>query len=84
MIGIIEKFKALLRDDPSSCSRAKRLAADSDPQIRKELAEREDIKPKILYFLTDDRIPGCGESCQKKLHPVRRTLFWLPTRMTAS
>ncbi len=66
MIGIIEKFKALLRDDPSSYSRAKRLAADSDPQIRKELAEREDIKPEILYFLADDPDPKVRREFAKK------------------
>jgi len=57
MFGLIDKLKAFFRDDPSSYGRAKRLAADSDSQVRKELAEREDIKPEILYFLADDPDP---------------------------
>ena len=33
---------------------SKRLALDDDPEVRARLAEREDIRPEVLYFLAED------------------------------
>lgn len=57
MLDFLKKLRNLFRDDPSPYGREKILAADSDPRVRKELAEREDIKPEILYFLAEDPDP---------------------------
>lgn len=37
-----------------SYDRSKRLARDKDSHVRAELAERDDLKPEILYFLAAD------------------------------
>ena len=37
--------------------RAKELARHKDVVVRRELAEREDVKPEILYFLAEDEDP---------------------------
>ncbi len=34
---------------------AKQLVRHDDPQIRRELAQRADIKPELLYFLAEDK-----------------------------
>lgn len=36
---------------------AKRLASADDPNVRRELAAREDIQPEILYYLAEDSAP---------------------------
>ncbi|MEE9545286.1 MAG: DUF2336 domain-containing protein [Rhodospirillales bacterium] len=36
---------------------AKELACDKDAKVRLSLAERQDVKPEILYFLTNDPSP---------------------------
>jgi len=36
---------------------ARELAADSDQQVRFQLARREDLRPEILYFLANDAAP---------------------------
>lgn len=35
----------------------KRLARDADPAVRRQLAERTDVRPEILYFLAEDDEP---------------------------
>jgi len=37
-----------------SYDEAKKLARDADPEVRKALAARDDVKAEILYFLADD------------------------------
>lgn len=37
---------------------AKQLAASPDPAVRLELAQRQDLRPEILYFLAVDEAPG--------------------------
>ena len=34
---------------------AKQLVRHDDPSVRRELAERDDIKPELLYFLAEDK-----------------------------
>jgi uncharacterized protein (DUF2336 family) len=38
-------------------SKARTLAADTDPETRRRLAERSDVQPEILYFLAEDAEP---------------------------
>ncbi len=35
-------------------AKAKALARDEDPNVRRKLAAREDVRPEILYFLAED------------------------------
>ena len=37
---------------------AKRLASDPDPEVRREIAGREDIEPELIYFLSKDDVPA--------------------------
>ena len=41
-------------DGAITYAESKRLALDDDPQVRARLAEREDIRPEVLYFLAED------------------------------
>jgi uncharacterized protein (DUF2336 family) len=36
---------------------AKRLASADDPNVRRELAARDDVQPEILYYLAEDSAP---------------------------
>ena len=59
MTTIFDRIRNLFgkNDEAISYSQAKKLAGDKNPDIRKELAERRDMKPEILYFLADDPDP---------------------------
>ena len=48
------KTRTPVRDDGLSYEDAKRLARDDDPEVRAGLAERQDLRPEILYFLAED------------------------------
>ncbi|NQU56204.1 MAG: hypothetical protein HQ513_03140, partial [Rhodospirillales bacterium] len=37
-----------------SYAEAKELARHEDPEVRRKLALRDDIKPEILYYLAED------------------------------
>jgi len=39
---------------PISYADSKRLARDDDPRVRADLAQREDVRPEVLYFLAED------------------------------
>ena len=41
---------------------AKALARDPDPEVRRRLAARDDIRPEILYFLAEDESPEVRRS----------------------
>ncbi|MCZ6721019.1 MAG: DUF2336 domain-containing protein [Proteobacteria bacterium] len=45
--------------EPAALSYAeqKQLARDGDSAVRRELAERSDIRPEVLYFLAEDEAP---------------------------
>jgi uncharacterized protein (DUF2336 family) len=45
------------RGQPLDAGEAKALARHVDPQIRRALAGREDVKPELLYFLAADHAP---------------------------
>lgn len=42
---------------PITYEEAKRLVRDEDVNVRRELAERTDVKPEILYYLAEDEAP---------------------------
>jgi len=44
---------------------ARELARHEDTSVRRELADREDTKPEILYFLTDDPSPEVRSAIAK-------------------
>jgi uncharacterized protein (DUF2336 family) len=43
---------------PISYADSKALARDTNPAVRAELAEREDVRPEVLYFLAEDADAG--------------------------
>lgn len=60
MVGFIRRIfggrAAEVADAPSiPYDEAKKLARDSDKDVRRALAQREDIEPEILYFLAEDK-----------------------------
>ncbi len=56
MISLIDK---ILRRDQQTLTyeKAKELAGHEDEAVRAELAQREDVRPEILYFLAEDPSP---------------------------
>ena len=48
------KTRTPVRDDGLTYDDTKRLARDDDPEVRAGLAERQDLRPEILYFLAGD------------------------------
>lgn len=56
VVGLLKKlFGAKGRPIPYEEARA--LAAHEDPSVRAALAQREDVRPEILYFLAEDASP---------------------------
>lgn len=45
------------RSEPLSYEQARDLARHADPEVRRQLAGRSDLRPEILYFLADDPAP---------------------------
>ncbi len=43
--------------DPLTYEEAKNLARHEDPKVRRALAARKDLRPEILYFLSEDPSP---------------------------
>ncbi len=43
--------------DPLTYEEAKHLARHEDPKVRRALAARKDLRPEILYFLSEDPSP---------------------------
>ena len=44
-------------DGPISYQESKERARDPDMAVRRDLAERQDMRPEVLYFLTNDEMP---------------------------
>lgn len=42
------------RRNEADYAKAKALARNKDPEVRRKLAAREDVRPEILYFLAED------------------------------
>ncbi|MGB0682689.1 MAG: DUF2336 domain-containing protein [Magnetovibrionaceae bacterium] len=50
-------LKTLSGDEPIPYEESKALAAHDDPEVRAKLAERQDVRPEILYYLAADAAP---------------------------
>jgi uncharacterized protein (DUF2336 family) len=48
------KRKAAAPDPKLSYDESKRLARDGDRVVRERLADREDVRPEVLYFMAED------------------------------
>lgn len=62
-----------LNSDSISYEIAKKLARDDNPEIRRTLAERADIKPEILYFLAEDEDAAVRKAVAQNLSAPRQT-----------
>ena len=67
MSAILDRIRNFFGQNDSSIGyiQAKKLAGDKNPNVRKELAERRDMKPEILYFLADDPDPNVRREIAK-------------------
>lgn len=61
-----------IHDAPLTYDEAKELAQHQDMTVRKSLAEREDIRPEILYYLAGDSSPEVRKAITRnKITPAR-------------
>lgn len=58
---------------PLSYDEARDLANDNDPEVRRKLAAREDLKPEILYFLAEDQAPEVRRTVAENVTAPRQT-----------
>ncbi len=58
---------------PLSYDEARDLANDNDPEVRRQLAAREDVKPEILYFLAEDDSPEVRRTVAANAAAPRQT-----------
>jgi uncharacterized protein (DUF2336 family) len=56
-----------------SYSEARDMAHDSDPEVRRKLAARADVKDEILYFLAEDSAPEVRRSVAANAAAPRQT-----------
>lgn len=52
----------MTRDGVSDYEASKRLARDGDPETRRRLAARTDVRPEVLYYLAVDESPAVREA----------------------
>ncbi|MFO0995463.1 MAG: DUF2336 domain-containing protein [Alphaproteobacteria bacterium] len=61
MSGLLNRIRTALPgalfDRVPGYEEQKRLAAHDDPEIRRKLAARPDVRPEVLYFLASDETP---------------------------
>lgn len=57
MNSLVRRLLGHPDDDSISYAEAKELASHQDPDVRRELAERPDVVPEILYYLAEDPDP---------------------------
>ncbi len=54
----------------------KTLAGNTDPAVRRELAEQRDVRPEILYYLAKDVVPAVRRAiAENKRTPVKADLI---------
>jgi len=63
----------MISDAPLSYDEARDLAHDSDPEVRRKLAARDDIKAEILYFLAEDAAPEVRRTVAANAAAPRQT-----------
>ena len=62
-----------VNNGPATYEETKALARHEDSKVRQSLAEREDIKPEILYYLAEDGSPEVRKAVAKNLAAPRQT-----------
>ncbi len=62
-----------LNSETISYEIAKKLARDQDPEVRRVLAERADLKPEVLYYLAEDTDAEVRKAVAKNLASPRQT-----------
>ena len=60
-------------DGATAYEETKALARHEDSKVRQSLAEREDIKPEILYYLAEDGNPEVRKAVAKNMAAPRQT-----------
>ena len=76
MKGIIGKLFGSGNGKNVSYEEAKELANHEDDEVRRDLARQVELRPEILYFLTDD--PSADVRCEvakNKSTPVQADLI---------
>jgi len=63
----------MIAEAPLSYDEARTLANDVDPEVRRKLASREDLKPELLYFLAEDKAPEVRRSVAANASAPRQT-----------
>lgn len=63
---------------------AKELARHEDPEVRRQLALRDDIQPEILYYLAEDSDAGVRQTVAQNLAAPRQTDILLAKDSDAS
>ncbi|MEI6557554.1 MAG: DUF2336 domain-containing protein [Rhodospirillaceae bacterium] len=63
----------------SDYDQTKRLARSTDPQVRRSLAARGDIRPELLYFLATDREPEVRREIAGNANTPRKADLLLAT-----
>ena len=58
LLGIPDKDSVKGPETPLTYEQARVLANHQDPEVRRQLAARDDIVPEILYFLAEDPVPA--------------------------
>lgn len=66
MIALLRKRRAQRAEKPGAeepgaekpldYEQSKRLARDADPEVRRRLARRTDVRPEVLYYLAEDDV----------------------------
>jgi uncharacterized protein (DUF2336 family) len=62
-----------LQNETISYEIAKKLARDDDPEVRRTLAKRKDLKPEILYFLAEDTDASVRQAVANNLSAPSQT-----------
>lgn len=74
---IANLLKTLSGDTPIGYEDAKRLARHEDPDVRRQLAARQDLRPEILYFLAEDVHPDVRRQIAANVATPRHADFLL-------
>ena len=64
--------KDALNSEKISYEIAKKLARDDDPEVRRVLAARDDLKPEVLYFLAEDSDAAVRQAVANNLSAPRK------------
>jgi hypothetical protein len=76
MKSIIGKLFGAGKGREVTYEQAKELANHKDDEIRRELASQPEIRPEILYYLTDDPSPAVrAEVARNEATPARADLL---------